>query len=209
MEQRIQGRAPIRLEEGPRFDQELGLWSHDVKNFSWALSLSGQGTSLGCAQKGSIEIRAFGPQSYPLVDKGGFGVKGIQRALSVDSSQMHGWARTMANEIWVDVRGKESRLDLRFMGLNSERKMAFVFYVKAQSAQVGSTIYRPKHLQRYSGDASSVYFTQGADRLEIVSPLSAKMELIPLAGEGCYWETDFLLAYELNPFQSHASFCFV
>ena len=184
-------------------DPELGVWSQSQDGGGYTISLTGHNTSLGSLKTRFVDICAFGPQVYPLIDSRGFGVHGVH---SSQPNETRGWTRCYGQtDAWMEVIWKEMNLTVRFMGLGLEKKMAFVFYVKGETAQIDSVLFRPKSLQRYSGVAKSVVFKD----LTLECPHPRKVELIPLAGEGCFWGTDFLLAFEISPFEPTASFSFL
>lgn len=163
----------------------------DVAVFTTA----GRGTSMGMYRKGDVEIRALGPQGLPLKF-------GIDRP--PESGAFQNWTRCSANpESWMELKvlvGPPCRLDLRYIGAEP---MAFVFYVKAGSCRVGSTVLKPKSLQGYSGEASTVSFDE---QLSLESTHPHKIQIIPLAGEGCFWNCDFLISYEINSYDGKISF---
>ena len=180
------------------FDASLGAWIDRGAELSSAITLSGYGTSLGVFQKKGVEVRAAGPQFYPLTDAMGFGIKGLHVAHVIDSSRMRGWTRCFGqNDVWVDVSIEGPKLDLKFIGTVPEKKMVFSFYVKAKMAEISGSVFRSNSLQRYNGDD-----------LVIQASVSNKVELIPLAGKECFWGADFLVAFEINPFEPTLSLQF-
>lgn len=161
-----------------------------------AFTQVGFGTSLGVIRMGDVEIRALGPQSSNL----NFGIQG---------RGMDGWTRTFAYpEVWLETkaacRDGECKLDVKFIGLMPETPLEFAFYVKAASCQIGNEILKPKSLRRYNGEASEVIF----GKLKIESPFAHKVQVIPLAGEGCFWDCEFLLSFEIHPFFPQISLTF-
>jgi len=175
---------------GPDFDVEI----YNQGAIEAAFTLSGNGTSMGVIRNGDIEIRALGPQSDALK----FGIQG---------HGMHGWARCFAApEVWVETKRdrKEGQftMDFRFVGLQPEEPFFFAFYVKAGSCQIGSEILKPKSLRRFNGEASQVRL----NRTVIQSASPHKIQVIPLAGEGCFWDCEFLVSFEIHPFAPQASF---
>ncbi len=188
-------------------DPSLGVWAHS----SLALTLSGHGTSLGTFRNHGVEVRAFGPQFYPLTNLQLFGVRGLYQAQHLSESQMCGWTRCHAQpEVWLEVNvlssALETHLAAQWLGLSSERKAAFVFYVKADSARVADELFRSKSLQRYKGSSDAVSFNEGAFTISCLKKRS--LQLIPLAGEDCFWGADFLVAFDISPFDSIESFFF-
>lgn len=162
-----------------------------------ALTLDGNGTSLGVIRSKEVEIRAFGPQSASLQ----FGIQG---------RGCQGWTQTMAYpEIWLEMKSgrfpDQLRLDLRFVGITLETPLFFAFYIKANSCQIGLEILKPKSLRRYQGETAALSFQ---NQFTISTEQPCKVEVIPLAGEGCFWDTDFLVLFPLHPFLSQISFGF-
>lgn len=209
LEQEISS-LPIFQEE-PRasivYDQQLGIWA----NASIALTLSGHGTSLGTLHSHGVEVRAFGPQFYPLTDLQLFGIHGLHQAQNIEDFHMCGWTRCYAEpQVWMEVNflsnALETRMSAYWLGLTSEKKAAFVFYIKADTAHVGAEVFRSKSLQRYKGSSEVISFNEGA--LSIICSSRRPLQLIPLAGEDCFWGADFLLAFDVNPFDSTRSFLF-
>jgi|GEM_PF-1925311 hypothetical protein len=190
------------------FDASLGTWIYRGSELRAAISLSGYGTSLGVFIKKSVEIRAAGPQFYPLTNAAAFGIKGLHAAHVIDSSKMRGWTRSLGqNDVWMDVSIEGSKLDLKFIGVVPERKVVFALYVKAKNAQIDTLIFQSNSLQRYNGVTSSIQFN--GDELLIQGSVPSKVELIPLAGKECFWGADFLFALEINPFEPVLSLQFL
>jgi hypothetical protein len=162
------------------------------------LSLLGRRTGLGTFYASDIEVRAFGPQSLPLNDPKGFG---IERSLQGEDR----WTQVSSlPEVWLEVKNFfESGLEVRFLGLNPKTPLHFSFYIKAPSAQIGTLQLLPKSLIRYQGESKPVLF---GGKLQIESLLQTKMEVIPLAGEGCFWGAEFLLSFEINSLDSRGLF---
>ncbi len=179
--------AKVRDEIVPNPSKNLGfdLTLIQTPKISAALTLEGKGTSLGMVRAGG-EIRAFGPES------GKFGIQG---------KGMEGWTRTAAYpEVWLqmkpEVRGEGLALSFRFVGLTPEHPLSLAFYIKGGSCEVGREILKPKSLRRFSGEVQEIRFqNQWLIRAEEVR----KVQIIPLAGEGCFWGTDFLVSYPISP----------
>jgi hypothetical protein len=165
-------------------DFSYSLFEHGVFTFS------GKGTTLGVIRSKDAEIRAFGPQSPKLI----FGI---------DGKGSEGWISTFAYpEVWFHIKPEVTeenvRLSLRFMGVTQETPLFFSFYVKAPLCKVGGEIFKPKSLKRFIGDAARVELGSMA----IESSQVHKVEVIPLAGEGGFWDADFLVSFEIHPLLS-------
>lgn len=174
---------------------EIDLTLLKAGAISAALTLDGEGTSLGAIRAHGVDIRAFGPQSASLQ----FGIKG---------RGLEGWTHTAAYpEVWLEMKPavveETLKLDVRFVGITLETPLFFAFYVKARSCQIGLETLKPKSLRRYQGEVASIGFDNQL-KIEVGQP--QKVQVIPLAGEGCFWNADFLILFELHPFLSQIYF---
>ena len=164
--------------------------------------LKGTGTSLGALRSGDVEIRAFGPGAYPLNDPGLVG--------ATRSENMGEWAAVAADpSIWLRTQSEEEALSFQFVGLRPEKPLSMSLYVAADLAHIEGEGFESKTLRRYRGKAQTVQFKKGESSLAIQSDSLGKMELIPLAGEGCYWNANFLLALEIPCFEGKLRLCLV
>lgn len=160
-----------------------------------ALTLDGEGTSLGVVRAG-VEIRAFGPQAENMH----FGIQG---------KGMNGWTRMASHpEIWLEMKprvvGEGLGLDFRFVGVKPENPLSLAFYVKAQSCEIGEEVLKPKSLHRFLGEVQNLQFEKKC-RIEFTQP--HKVQVIPLAGEGCFWGAEFLFSLVISPFAPQISLC--
>jgi len=194
----------------PVSDPVLGLSLHQHKTMTSAFTLTGWGSSMGMIRTGDVEIRAMGPQILPLTDAKRFGISRVP-----NGSPIGNWTRCLAlPEVWIEVKTEvktgaddaECGIDLRFIGLKPETPLLFVFYVKAQSCQIGNSLLKPKSLYRYSGEAKSLFLKGNEGGLKLESSLSHKVQVIPLAGEGCFWDAEFLISFEIHPVTALAQF---
>lgn len=179
-------------------EPDFNLTLLNTSALSAALTLDGRGTSLGMIRGEDVEIRAFGPQSTSL----SFGIQG---------KSLDGWTSVAPfPEVWLEMRHelkeREIKFDFRFIGLKPEMPLSLSFYVKGQSCQIGTETLKPKSLRRFYGESRSVTFE---NKLTIESSQPHKVQVIPLAGEGCFWDCEFLVSFELHPFASQASFSIV
>lgn len=165
-----------------------------------AFATMGEGIALGALSAFGLEFPALGPQAYPLNDPSRFGIRRVLREKR--------WGAVFAKpDVWFDMDPslQGGIFQSRFIGLTPEFPMAFVFYVKAEKAQVGNEIFYPKSLLRYSGGSRKIVFERNESRVTIESGIPGKMDLIPLAGEGCFWNAEFLLAFEIPSFDGRVS----
>lgn len=174
------------IEESAGWKPDCDLTLMEWGDARAALTLDGRGTSLGMIQYG-IEVRAFGPQAD---------------AFGIEGRGMSQWTRLFAyKDVWLEMKPeiREEGLELKFSfaGVTPEKPCFLAFYIKAQSCEVGKEILKPKSLKRFLGEVQIVQFEK---RTTIQSSLPHKIEVIPLAGEGCFWGSEFLLKYSISPF---------
>lgn len=181
-----------RMQEGASREEEIAHSFELGEGIQNAFVMLGEKVPLGAMRKGRIAIPSFGPQVHPLNDPDLFG---IYRTIPHTR-----WAAVSAKrEIWFEYfQSLQSQdLEVRFFGLTPERALSFVFYIKAEVARVDQETYLPKSLQRYCGMAKKVCFESSGDHFSIENMCPSKMEIIPLAGNGCFWDADFLLGFEI------------
>lgn len=183
---------------GPSYDKTHGWWA----SASAAFTLSGFAAPLGSMCHGDVEVRAFGPQFYPLTQSHLFGVQGRHSAETIDLSHISGWTRCFGQPaVWLYAAFHQGcfgyTLNLRWSGLVPEKKGGFAFYIKANQAEIYSHTFRSGSLERYRGRTPCVSFQEGALTITFANP--RLIDIIPLAGKGCFWDADFLLAIEADP----------
>lgn len=184
----------------------FGWGLYERKDLALLLALTGKKGPLGAIQSGDVEIRSFGPTTPPLSDPTHFG---IQREFAGEPPE--GWTSVAAvPEVWMQVKSlleeKHCELECRFMGLETAKPLFMAFYVKAENILVNGQIYKPKSLNRYQGEARTFVFKGRRSELVLEANTSHKVQLIPLAGEGGFWNTDFLLAFEIQTVEAQCSF---
>ncbi|MBI5273113.1 MAG: hypothetical protein HY861_03935 [Chlamydiia bacterium] len=167
------------------------------------LTVVGDGTPLGMLIAPCAQIRAFGPQTAPLHDGRGFGIRSLQdpaklwvSAAAIPEVCLTPCLRSEAEKIWLEIS---------FVGVKASPSLFFSFYVKAAEALVGGEEIRPRTLNRYVGAAKPMVFGGG---LLIESHIPGKLELIPLAGERQCWGCEYLAAFVMPPLCSKAIFSF-
>ncbi len=166
-----------------------------------AFALQGAGIPLGAMKVGRIEIPSFGVQVHPLNEPQLFG---IDRKIS--DFQMA--SISALPECWMEVNSHHNQMEIQFFGLTQEIPVSFVFYIKASLAKIGLDAYLPGSLRRYSKESKKVIFEKEGSLFSIENLCPSKMELIPLAGKGCFWESDFLLSFEIPVHDGRAVFAF-
>ncbi len=212
------------LENSFGTDDFLGIARLSTPSTHAAFTLSGWNTGLGVLKFGEVEIPALGPQGFPLSESGGFGLAQIgahQPVIATNSEQLSlsGWSRCFHDkEIWLSVNAMANAqtvcVDVRFVGIKScsmsdlsaKAPLAMVFYVRASTCTLeDGSLLHPKGLQRFQGNGQKIIFDH---HLQLECSKILKLQIIPLAGSGCFWNATFLVAFEFNPSQEQAAFTF-
>jgi hypothetical protein len=153
-------------------------------------TLSSERGSLGIMKTNHAQIRAFGPQIVPFNHPNEFGIR----------ETVGNWSRVYSYpDVWFE---RKSDLSFRFVGLTVEHVLGFVFYAKAGFCKVHDEILKPKSLKRFVGQADAVVLND----LKIETTEKYKLHIIPLAGHGGFWESDFLIGFELSSVNPQISF---
>ena len=188
------------------------------ETYSASFSLTGKATGMGSLSKnGSQIVLSMGPHFYPLGSAEEFGI-----SYQGDGSEMRELIETREGryhyEVWnqvsykvgewspfwismqVDelIEGVEFRLGYEVFGRYKLLPMAFVLFIKGDRLQLGSDIMQPKTLKRYQGECKSIVAFQGDMQLEVQVKGANALEIIPLAGSGHYWGSDFLVAFQFK-----------
>jgi hypothetical protein len=206
-------------------DPDLLLARYSGNLLQSAFTLLGNHSTLGAIHVEDVQIRSFGPQWFPIGDASRFGIVRFPSSKSLlgdlewkkneNGYSLRGCsALTRANgeefSTWLEVKNSVDRekfsLDLNFHGDFKER-LAFVFFVLAKSAIVeGQMELKSQTFRRYEGPSRKVSFKCKTALLEVRSQNLSCMHLIPLGGKEAYWQSNFLLAYEISPQSRSASF---
>ncbi len=220
---KIKKEPPANFEEkehSPKaliFQPDYALIGCKSEQMSALLTLNGIGTGIGSLQSKDIYIKTFGPQSFPLDGSKGFGIfspasKESFKDFSFTENSLKGWLRICKKEeatdgkvhilpdkIWMHVDSKIAfnKIDLNvlFEGLTKE-KMSFAFFINAQELKVQNRIIHPKSLDRFEGKNTNVQIEGKTSSLQLSTEKEQIFHVLPLAGEGFYWDADFLIAIE-------------
>jgi hypothetical protein len=209
-------------EDGGRKDDYFGAAGFCTKGLQASFSLSGWNTGLGTMKIDDVEIRAFGPQRFPLSDPSGFGIAQIpSHGASIQADRDHlslsGWSRCFVDpSIWLYMNAQACKefvsLDIRWAGIepcimtekNTDVPFAMVFFVHAPNCMLeDNSILHPNSLIRYQGKMKKMRFGK---KVQLECSETLNVHVIPLAGFGCFWNATFLVAFECSSSQNEASF---
>ncbi len=193
-------------EFGASEDREIGYWLSRADIGAVALTLCGRKCGMGAIRIGEIEIASFGPQTGSLNETSSFG---IQTNYSTD-----GWCCPVgAKEVWFQIRPEVQQNCIHFrwnqVGIDPKKKMYLNFYVLADECRLDFKSFKPRSLAKFSGRADSIVFRRVGELAAFQASWPIEVDLIPLAGEGCFWGASFLLAVALPPYDGNFVFQWV
>jgi hypothetical protein len=197
-------------------DLDLGIARLSSPALHACYTLSGWNTGLGCLQLKDVAVPSFGPQNFPLSDSSSFGLAKVpahQAEIAVNSEKisLKGFTRCVASkEVWLSLDAQatpsETSFGVRWEGLSPNHPLFMVFYVKAKKCMLeDGSVFLPQKVQRYVGKSQKIIFDQS---VELSSSEILNMQVIPLAGSGCFWNTTFLIAFEFTSAQNQDNYSF-
>lgn len=214
--------GPNTLERTTASDVFLGSLRFSSPSLSACLTLSGWNTGIGTIKIANVEIRAFGPQKFPLSDMKGFGIAQISAhtptiQCNSDGFSLSGWTRCFADPtIWLSLNANGNsqsvQMAIRWFGVEpnpvleniESAPFAMAFYVRATSCTLeDGTVLLPQSLRRFEGKIKKMMFDKDVT-IECFEGLS--VQVIPLAGFGSFWGATFLISFEFSALQNQAYF---
>lgn len=205
------------LNPSPHYFEDLGAAVFQNSAYSWGVSVLGHHTGLGSFAKKKTQIVSFGPHFFPLGEIRYYGIERNYNPLEGASKDLlfemgeegfffQGWTKAVyvpeEGRLWLKatlIQGKDAlRLQIQTEHLNQKNPFAFVFFVSAKSAEIGSQVKLcSSSLDRYVGQKEAIYFSSGEEKLLIEPQFSTEQEVIPLAGMNHFWGADFLVAHTI------------
>ena len=184
----------LPMTTGPFRDESLGITCADRACFT----SSGFNSGLGAIQMADVQFRAFGPQTKTLTDCSGFGIRGVQSS---------SWAQCFGqSDAWVSlvptlISPQEICFEIKWVGIET---LWLSFYVLAKSCSLeDGTEFFPRNLHRFQGRSQKILFDRS---VSLESSESLELQVIPLAGTNCYWNSTFLTAFKFNSSVGGSSF---
>jgi hypothetical protein len=208
-------------------DQSLGLLTHRGKDLDTAISLFGVNAGIASIHCKDVHMRSIGPQYFPLNDSRGYGTyrlgsytsnyNDIDISSSDDEASITGWTRLCRftnidndnmqcepSDLWFLVKATTSSnqclLDISCHHQNINEKIAFSCFVQAKTCHVGERQFLPNSLERYASSGSETISMRGKGASVIIkNKLCQNIFIIPLGSDKNYWNSDFLVAFEIGP----------
>jgi len=184
-----------------------------------SFTFAGVNSGLGSIHIADVKILSFGPQTYPLGEMKNYGIfrqihdsksfDDVKIVVNNDFSSIQGWTRlcikkeseSLGADLWLYVKTKltdnNTKLIFDFAEQKINRSLTFTFYIKAKSCLVDDTTLLPSSLDRFEGKMpKQLSFRGKRGSISIKAKNEEKVHIIPLAGENCFWNANFLLAID-------------
>jgi len=184
-----------------------------------SFTFAGVNSGIGSIHIADVKILSFGPQTYPLGEMKNYGIfrqihdsksfDDIKVTMNKDFSSIQGWTRlciekqseSLGADLWLNLKAKVNdqytKLIFDFAEQKINRSLTFTFYIKAKSCLVDDTTLLPSSLDRFEGKMpKQLSFRGKKGSISIKAKNEEKVHIIPLAGENCFWNANFLLAID-------------
>ena len=197
----------------------FGLASFKAGKINLNLTCSGIQSGIGTLSKKDIKIVSMGPHLLPLGESSSFGIhrvpslkerafKDIESSIKEDKFSFSGWTRVVSqnknlSDSWLYINAElddvNCLMNFEIKHQKEKKDVYIAFFVKASKATISTNFHLlPGSLDRYLGKAEKVTFGSISTTLKINTNAKTEMQVIPLAGQGHFWDADFLLAYLLE-----------
>ncbi len=150
---------------------------------------------------GEVSIPTFGPQQLPLGDSNRFGIAldsplDAEIVSNQEKSSLNGWTRCYGErDAWLHFATTitPNAISLSVKSIGNEQ-LQMVFYVQAKKCVLGDgSQFFPGELRSYEGVQNTITFDQCA---HFRCKEKSKIHLIPLSGDDCFWNANFLLSFD-------------
>ncbi len=202
-----------REDESGGLDQ-LDLTDSSIITFSnslldLTLSFEGKGTGVGSLAFDQVQVITFAPQVSEVgeLDKYGINFTSKDRqhvvvAKDRDQFSCRGWSRIQGDrDVWVehDLRVNRDAVDL-FIAFESFSSMPLIlsecFFVACESVLVDQRMVRKGVLERVRGTPRTLEWISDKEHVKVYLESKMTCQVIPLAGEGCFWGADFMISLQ-------------
>lgn len=200
----------------PLCDQSKAVVGYQSEQQSSIFTLLGDRTSLGALSFHKMRIVSFGPQRFPLSDISSFGIDQknveaeshkIELMSSDQKSFIRGWVHLPDSSQWMQVtaESEKGRSSLQcYLRGSREEEVALVFYVRASVCEIPPAIsIYPQSLDHFRGMLKTISFSDNRSKITFRTSVEEEVQLIPLVGEGYFWDADFLLSFALKKGQEN------
>lgn len=158
--------------------------------------------------KGEILIPSFAPHVLPL---GKSDLYGLNEPICINGEEKYGdvkmWSRVKSEDEygnhWVHsniVCSEQSITMESFLwSASREQDLSMVLFLRGSAVCMEGKKYQSGGLERAFAKTSKIGVELAEKKLQIQSNKQTSVELIPLAGQEYFWNSDFILAFPFTP----------
>lgn len=178
--------------------------SHGFKYTSSTKKKDGIGS---ITYKGMLIVPSFGPHLLPLGKSDLYGVApSICEEGVVSDHTVSMWNRVKSKDFYGDhwmhtkVFAKEALFNIEsfIWSEKKEESLSLIFFIRGESIQIDDRTYHSGGLERVYAKTSKVNVDIKGRVLEIHSKELQDVEIIPLAGQEFFWNSDFIISFPYN-----------
>ncbi len=184
-----------------------GLISMESHGFKYTSSTKKKDGIGSISYEGMLIIPSFGPHVLPLGKSDLYGVapsicdEGIASDHTISM-----WNRVKSKDFYGDhwVHSKVSNSDTCLSvesfiwSEKKEETLSLIFFIRGESVVIDDRVYHSGGLERVYAKTTKVAVDIKGKVLEIHSKDLIEVEIIPLAGQEFFWNSDFIISFPYN-----------
>lgn len=191
-----------KLERGPFVSMDM--IKKETAGFCFT---SSQGKKVGIGSisyQGEILIPSMGPHVLPLGKSDLYGLEQpLCKNVEESASSVKMWNRVKAKDGYGDhhihshLLCAESQVELRtfLWSAQKEEEVAFVLFVRGSAAILEGKKYKSGGLERVFEKSDQIEIESGLKTLVLQTGTPTAVEIIPLAGQEFFWNSDFIISF--------------
>ncbi len=184
-----------------------GLITTNSLGFKYTSSTKKKDGIGSISYKGILIVPSFGPHVLPLGKSDLYGVAPsiCDEGLTVDHT-ISMWNRVKSKDYYGDhwVHSKISTAET-LLGIESfiwsdkkDESLSLIFFIRGESIEIEDRIYHSGGLERVYAKTTKINVDIKGKTLEIHSKDLLEVEIIPLAGQEFFWNSDFIISFPYN-----------
>jgi hypothetical protein len=158
--------------------------------------------------QGQIIVPSFGPHLLPLGRNDLYGTYNpICKDKELIDNKINMWSKVKSKSgygdhwIFVSVTNLKEKILLEsfIWSDKKEQALSLIFFLRAKKIHVGGKSFQSKGLERALVKANKIQVQMQETKMDIVLKDSTEIEIIPLAGQEYFWESDFIISLPFVP----------
>jgi len=199
--------AQSKVKSIPKGEEEIfeveGLLQIQTEGFSFKSSQEDKVGLGSIGFEGKVVVPSFGPHVLPLGKSDLYGVKKpLATSGEVLDNQVTMWSRVASKEeyglSWIHSKvmceEKSAKVECFTWSEKNEEDLSLVFFLRGESIQVEEKVYHSGGLERAYVETSKLEVKVGGRVCQILLKVPLSVEIIPLAGQEFFWNSDFILS---------------